>query len=644
MKHLLASSFRAAAKTSWQVPLIALSLFVSSRPYRGIVQDAYINMGRALADLDPNEVGRDLMFVNDGQFGFSLFCFAAKAMVWCLGLAMAAKALAVMAVLAWFFAAAAFARQFAKGAAVWAVVIFAALLPASYGAAHVFGFAELQAIPRPFAEALVLAGIAALAARRDVVCLCCLVAAAVLHPIMALAGLGVFVAVLGLEDKRWLVFCAFAGVLLIAAGALGAPLLDRLFTVLDPSLTSLQELHSPFLFPSLWPMESFPPLIVQTATFAIAAHFQQGRRRRILAAIIVVGLGGIASSAIFGDWLSSLLVVQVQPWRTAWLMSAAGAMALGVCAIELWPRGPSGRMVLALLALGWSFQTQFGVAAPATFLALVLHFGAKWFAPAVKPQFALATWVFTVVAGAIWQLRLVSQPWHIAMAAPAGYGDPVLVLLKGFLAFPVCGLAAYFAVARPRVAPLLQTSFALLLVALVVPFWDRRSPAQQMEENRSPVGLTRLIDQRQGEVLWIDGWAEPWFMLGRPQWATALQGFPTIFSPGLATEWRRRTQILMDLRLADQKSFARWSEPRSADSPRLSEVGARQLCLREDAPAWIVAPLDPGKELPAGIDMKLWRLPEPHFKLAKGDGEYVWQKIDAFGVLPCAKRPVPKTK
>lgn len=48
-------------------------------------------MGRALADLDPNGVGRDLMFVHDGQFGFSLFRYAAKTMVWCSGPAAAAK-------------------------------------------------------------------------------------------------------------------------------------------------------------------------------------------------------------------------------------------------------------------------------------------------------------------------------------------------------------------------------------------------------------------------------------------------------------------------------------------------------------------------------------------------------------------------
>ncbi|MGH6867355.1 MAG: hypothetical protein ACREDA_00465, partial [Methylocella sp.] len=377
------------------IPLIVFLVFALGRPYRGIIQDPQSYIGRAVADLDPSGVGRDLMFVHDGQFGFSLFRYVARAMVALWGPAMTGEVLAVVAALAWLFAARALARQFVGGGAVWAVVIFAVLLPNAYGAPYPFGFAELKAIPRPFAEAFVLAGLAALAARRDVVCLWCLVAAALLHPIMALAGFGVFVAVLGLEDKRWFWLCACAGAVSILGGALGLPLLDRFFKAIDPSLLSLHESRNAFLFPSLWPIESFPPLIVQTVTIAIAANLQQGRARRILAATIVVGLGGIAIAAIFGDWLSSLLVVQVQPWRTAWLMAAAGAMALGVCAVELWRRGPSGRMVLALLVLCWTFNTSLGAAGPAAILALSFHFGATRFASSLKPQIVLATWIFT---------------------------------------------------------------------------------------------------------------------------------------------------------------------------------------------------------------------------------------------------------
>ena len=160
-----------------------------------------------------------------------------------------------------------------------------------------------------------------------------------------------------------------------------------------------------------------------------------------------------------------------------------------------------------------------------------------------------------------------------------------------------------------------------------------------MEQNRPPPEITRLINQQKGEVLWIDGSAEVWFFLGLPQWASRLQGTPTIFSAALAAEWRSRTQFLMDLRLADRKSFARWSAPKSADPPRLSQEGVRQLCVRNDAPAWIIAPLEQGKEPPAGIAMTLWQLPEPQYQLTKADDDYIWLRIDAFGVIACGSAP-----
>ena len=47
-------------------------------------------------------------------------------------------------------------------------------------------------------------------------------------------------------------------------------------------------------------------------------------------------------------------------------------------------------------------------------------------------------------------------------------------------------------------------------------------------------------------------------------------------------------------------------------SAAILQEGVRQLCARNDAPAWIIAPLEQGKEPPAGIAMTLWQVPEPH--------------------------------
>ena len=137
-------------------------------------------------------------------------------------------------------------------------------------------------------------------------------------------------------------------------------------------------------------------------------------------------------------------------------------------------------------------------------------------------------------------------------------------------------------------------------------------------------------------MLWIDGLAEPWFVLGRPQWASPLQGAPIIFSDMLAIEWRRRMQLLMDLRLADQKSFSPWADPKSVDVPRLSQDGVRRLCGCADAPTWIIAPVEHGKA--PGVDMTVWPLPKPHFLMTKLDADYGWRRIDAYGVIACAKK------
>jgi hypothetical protein len=87
----------------------------------------------------------------------------------------------------------------------------------------------------------------------------------------------------------------------------------------------------------------------------------------------------------------------------------------------------------------------------------------------------------------------------------------------------------------------------------------------------------------------------------------------------------------MDLKLADQRSFAPWSDPASADAPRLSQDGVRRLCARDVAPAYVIVPLEHGKEPPDGIEMKIWPLPEPQFLMTKADDDFIWRKIEALG-------------
>ena len=172
---------------------------------------------------------------------------------------------------------------------MWAVVIFAVLLPNAYGAPYPFRICRTQSHSTPrFRRGNSRAGGARYALcgkTRNCLRLLSRRGGALASDHGASQGLASLLPSLGLEDKRWLWFCACAvrTVSILAGAPLGLPLMDRLFIAIDPSLRSLNEdLATPFCFPSRWPIRSFPPLIVQTATIAIAAHLQQGRARRSL--------------------------------------------------------------------------------------------------------------------------------------------------------------------------------------------------------------------------------------------------------------------------------------------------------------------------------------------------------------------------
>jgi hypothetical protein len=86
-----------------------------------------------MADLDPAGIGRDMMFVHDGQFGFSLFPFLIHGLVAHFGPGAAARIVSGLGCLCSFAAATILAMQLVKGRAVWLMLVFACVLPHAYG-------------------------------------------------------------------------------------------------------------------------------------------------------------------------------------------------------------------------------------------------------------------------------------------------------------------------------------------------------------------------------------------------------------------------------------------------------------------------------------------------------------------------------
>ena len=198
--------WRASAPLWASLPPLMLLL----HPYRGLVQDARIYLGRGVADHDPAGVGRDIVFADDAQTGFTLLRGVIRTLLDGMAPRDAAMGLALGGSLLWLGAALALSRSLAAAMArgeaadrlAWAAMVAVLALPAQYGAFDTFAYAETIATPRVFAEAAVLAGLAMLLGGRRAGGLLLLALALALHPLMALPGLGIAAVVLVREDRR----------------------------------------------------------------------------------------------------------------------------------------------------------------------------------------------------------------------------------------------------------------------------------------------------------------------------------------------------------------------------------------------------------------------------------------------------------
>lgn len=621
------------------------ALWLFTHVYAGVRLDSRIYIGRALADLSPGTVGQDLMFRHDGQSPFSVFTLLARICVGQLGPQAGAAVLAFAAMCLWFAAMTAFVHRVAKGWLPWAMLACVAVLPCEYGGLTIIPFGEALALPRPFAEAGVLAALAAMLDGRRLLPLALLLAASLFHPIMALCGFGVFFAVTCWEDRRWIVPVALLGVAVLAAGALGLPLASRLFQQVDRDWLDLLHRRNPYLFTSFWPLSSWSQTAVQLTTTAIAAWLLEGRARRVYAAAAGVAVAGIAATWLFGDVLANPLVLQAQPWRALWLPAALGASGFALVAARLWRAGPDGQIVLSFLTLGWlAIGSPAGLIAALMALALFTAQRRLGRLPLGRPVL-VAAWGLVLLSVAAMFVHTTLMAVQLVGLWPKQAGNlDVVVAALNLQVFIVTPLAVWLAVGRSEaqvrtlLVRLLPLSLALLAVALVrwdrAPFDPRPGPGYQPE-------LVRLLAERPGPILWIDGDTEAWMLAGRPAWASEIQGASIVFARDPALAWQARMRRLLALKLIFRNVLTPWAGDKGPIiEPSSGALSA--LCASPDGPAWIVAHIL-NKSAPLPPNTKVWRTSTTMYLR---DGERTWRPVDSYALTRCdgpagAARPTP---
>ena len=626
----------AATSTDLLVGVALAILWALGHGFNGIEGDARIYMGRALADVDPDGVGRDMMFAMDGQSAFTVFRVIARMLVAGVGIGPTSLILTLANLAAWFVAMAVFVRALVPGRAAALVLATVFVLPRLYAPWNLLAAGEALPVPRPLAEAGVLLALAALCHGRLALCAAGLMGAALFHPIMAAPGFGILFSVLVLRDWRWLMVAVLAGAAFVVGGALGLPIASRLLTTIDPIWRAILDDRIAYIFPSRWPLDAIGPPIVRIVTILIALTWLDCRARVVFAASIGIGLLGVAISVVFGDRMSDLLIIQAQPWRALWLMAVLAPVAAGICLWRLPSRGPWGCIAVALLALAWLALDWYPVGP----LAAVVALAVTRVAPQRTADRATVAIVYIAcaIAAAFVEWSPISALLDIVAKLPPQV--PVAWTMIWSLRLPTLPVMALVLLwwrwpdaAATRAGAAIVVAIGLLLVAIR---WDCRTPAQADEDagNRKP-DLTAMLASRPGVALWTDS-DDIWYWLGAPNWDGATQGGSIVFSRALAVQWYERTQRMVHYGLAGGSLLRPQAVAASLGAVHLGRDELIGFCTAPDAPAWIVAALETGGEPPTGLGIRIWSPPLAHWKLYVGADTIRWRHLDRYAVIPCA--------
>lgn len=624
-------------REEWPAILCAVAIFLLSHPFAGMIGDSKIYMGRALADADPEGVGRDIMFVLDGQSQFSLFGLLARAALANLSPSFSAQAIVALSQILLVAALVVFCRRLA-GRRFLGIAILAAVLPAAYGPPGLLHFAEPLAEPRPLAEAFVLFGLVAWLTNRRLVSAALLVVAAAIHPLMALAGFATIGFILMTEHAGWRLIAGATALAFVGAAAFGFPFARRLLELADAQWLELLRSRSPLLFPDAWIANAAPLMGVQGMTLLAAATRSASQLRLMFLAVLATGVGGIALAWIAGLYWPSVLLLQLQVWRTWWLVAALSPIAFGYLAVNIGRRPPQEQIALAVLTLAWA-ETGLGATAPIlAAAALLLQCGKTLPSVTFTPRHVIWAWlgvaasILGVWIGDLPEMKAYILDW------PADYRPRLAHLAFAIVQQPLIVACAALGFLEDRLMAMHYLRRACIAAALVfaaIFFWnDAASFDRAVARGDFQETLASAEVSHGGDILWISASNEPWLWLRQPNWAARIQGAGIVFSRHLSERYAQRAKILRDLDIDDL--FAPQIPDGRPFPPRPSGEAFNRLCARTDAPASIVVPVDARMTVPDDWKArKVWRAPASRVEYPDGDIAHAVSVRD-YAVISCA--------
>lgn len=561
-----------------------LVLWLATRPYFGVIQDARFYMVEALRDLDPARFAGDLYFQFGSQGNFSLFHKLYLPFLPHFGVAATGLGFTIAGQLLWLTALFFLVRSLVGERYRWLSIAAVIAMPSMY--APFFGYGEHFATPRLFAEALTMLALALLRLR-PLWTFVLLGLAATLHPLMALPGLVAAFAYFAFGRPVLWIAVPVGAVFAMALGWAGMQPFANLYRTLDPDWFAIVKAYSFQCLVTSWSHSDQFRILGTLIWTGFALLIEGVCDRRLLAAVLLAGIGGLACALLGSDLAHNVLITGLQPWRSMWLLQLVSRIYTPVI---------------------------FGVLAARS--AVIAERKVNPFAVAVLLTLSLI---------------LVSDISRLAQIPNAAEFNHVsLVLVAGALA--VMFVQLVLVDQRYRLAAWLTLCLSIVLVFASLSMWDNRTAWTRFVESPAPPPQDlAILLPRNASIYWEDSVEMPWLRLKRSSYYSCNQGTGAVFHRETAMTYKDRTASFWPLRTADFTQATICASFDKTPKPERTHDGLQKLCRREKGLDYLVllAPLQ-------GVQAKIWKSPVRFQDFRSVAGVFSAHVADRFYIYSCA--------
>jgi hypothetical protein len=618
------------------IGLLIATLWLATRPYRGVIEDSRFYTVQALNALMPGRFAADLYFQFGSQDRFTIFSWIYAPFLSAFGIAGGNIILLLCGQLCWLSGIVYFARAIIRSRNGLVLAIVAAIvLPG--GAPVMMRYGEPSLTPRLFAEALTFWALGAMLRGSTFRALLLFCVTSIVHPIMTLPGLtALFIFEARKRPILWAV-AAIGAIVVVGLALSGVRPFAGLTETFDPTWFAVVQERDSFCLPTQWSVLKCLQGCNIIALTALVISKTPREERQIPVILLIIALGGIALSLV-GDLTHHVLLVDMQPWRATWLLSVVINLFVGPMLARIpWRPGSSGRLATSLIVLA------LGLLALSEFIPLLYVISAPtilvaWLVSACedarqRPTPGLARIaVLASIGAALGASLLLIVVWIVSAATiQADIWRVLGGLSLTMVALGLIGLHLANATQRTRYTSVPAfLSVSIVLFALAILNWDQRMPwTKFIDTTESPPATLLSLLPGDSPIYWEDV-TVPWFLLKRPSYFSCDQGTGALFSRGTAVNYGRRSVSLGTLRTLD---FGRvfYCPAKARDSTAaLTRDDVTHVCTEEPSlgALVLVKPV-------ANVAARIWESPVTFQDVASTGGHLYPFSTDRFFIYTC---------